>query len=92
MDSRNLIHPMTAGDLVQSVGVLAIRERGAETEASIWECVDVEHIGRGWPDIDQSIPHPDARLVVTFRDRQTGETIHMQMKAKTPLLFTRIAA
>lgn len=92
MDARNLIYPMTAGDLVVSACVLAIRERGmgAETETTIWECMDTERCGPGWPEIEGSVPRDDARLSVVFRDRQTSEVIRLELKASTPLLFTRI--
>jgi hypothetical protein len=91
VDGRDLIHPMTAADLVESACVVAIREReiDAEAKTSIWQCTSVEHVGRGWSDVDGN--WPDARLVATFHDRQTGERVELQLKAKTPLLFTRIA-
>jgi hypothetical protein len=93
VDGRDLIHPMTAADLVESACVVAIREReiDAEAKTSIWQCTSVEHVGLGWPNIDGAQAHPDARLVATFHDRQTGERVELQLKAKTPLLFTRIA-
>jgi hypothetical protein len=54
VDGRDLIHPMTAADLVESACVVAIREReiDAEAKTSIWQCTSVEHVGRGWPNVD----------------------------------------
>lgn len=81
MDQRNLIHPMTAGDLVESACVLAIRERGmgAETETGLLEVVAVDPSSVG------------GRLQVTFRNRMDGDLVSIPLKADTPLLVTGIS-
>lgn len=101
MDGRNLIHPMTAGDLVHSACVLAIQERGmgAETETGILECVSIAPHGMVSQDGGKSAyyedgaihwPLPGSRADVTFRDRLHGGLLVLTLKPDTPLLFTGI--
>lgn len=95
MDARNLIHPMTAGDLVQSACVLGIVERGmgAETEVRILECVSIEPHDDKWAldRADGQLIEGNARATCTFRDRGGTGRVQLELKASTPLLFTRIS-
>lgn len=91
MDGRNLIHPMTAGDLVESACILAVQERGDGVEVRILECTGLETHDHRWDTPAGAHRHPAARATASFRDRHTGLRIQLELKASTPLLFTRIS-
>ncbi len=86
MDQRNLIHPMTAGDLVESAVVVAQQERGMaslDVETRLLEVVSID-AAEGWP-----AAYTFAEI--TFRDQQTGSDHVIMLKANTPLLVTGIS-
>jgi hypothetical protein len=87
---------MTAGDLVHSACILAAVERGDGVELRILECVGIEPVDEGtyrWDMLKTPGAHqyPEARATFTFRDRHGLGRTQLEMKASTPLLFTRIA-
>lgn len=90
MDQRNLIHPMTAGDLVLSVVVVGQADEIAgapHPRMRFFEVVDVQHPGVEDPDL---VP-AGGYVEVAFRDRETGEHFQVRMRAETPLLVTAIS-
>lgn len=85
MDQRSLIHPMTAGDLVESAVVVAQQERGmgSQVETRLLEVVEI--------DAQEDWPAAYTFAAITFRDRQTNGMHVIKLKAQTPLLVTGIS-
>lgn len=93
MDQRNLIHPMTAGDLVQSAVIVAQagqshdsdETRVAGAQLRLLEVVDVEY------EATPSTHAAGSRLIIEVRDRDTGEQFQLKLHPDTPILVTDIS-
>jgi len=82
LDSRNVIYPMTAGDLVQSALIVGQRNAGRTygAELRLLEVVDV-----GYDTEPAAEP-----LSVRVRDVSTGEEASLHLNRDTPVLVTGI--
>lgn len=78
LDVRNLVFPMTAGDLVQSAKVLFQQQRGDGPDMRLCEVVHIGTTGT-------------LGTVYTFKDTATLEEFSISLKADTPLLITDIS-
>jgi hypothetical protein len=80
LDVRNLIFPMTAGDLVQSALVLCQVPRGDGPDLRLCEVTDV-----------QRLDGPSSNLKISFSDTATFDQWSTVLKPDTPLLITGIS-
>jgi hypothetical protein len=78
MDVRNLIFPMTAGDLVESALVLAQVERGDGPDMRLLEVVQIK-------------TGANNRLSITLRDRATFEQAEIELNRSTSVLVSNIS-
>ena len=79
-DIRNLIFPMTAGDLVQSAVVVGVQKRGDGGEVQLHEVMEVQLIDE----------HHDPILHIVFKNKFTLERWETRLKPDTPVLVTNI--
>lgn len=77
MDVRNLIFPMTVGDLVQSACIVACTKRGDGVELHLLEVVNVDAT--------------DHWRHLTVRDRVTLERSDLTLDERTPILVSGIS-
>lgn len=78
MDNKNVIFPMTVGDLVQSAGVVLWHDRGGGPEIIIRRVSDVQVV-------DDNLKN---RVVVTFDDDPYSK---IELYKDTTILVTEIS-
>lgn len=83
IDTRELLFPMTAGDVVVSVEIAAIRHRGDGPELRLFEVVDVHRISA-------EKLGPDDRVTIVAKDPAHGGFVEFTLPASWPLLLTGI--
>lgn len=86
-DTRPLVFPMTAGDVVVSTGIVAINWKAAgSAELRVWEVTDVEHVGarsEGETDVVNLVR-------IHVKDTETDFDRVLELDYATPLLLTGI--
>jgi hypothetical protein len=78
MNTRSLVFPMTAGDVVQSAEIVSIRRTGSGPEVELLEVVDVELV-------------EGTLLRIHVKSPYGGETWTLELDAATPILLTGIS-